>query len=139
MKTKHKILFAKIISNIITFFYKNRVLVKRNDIRWSLNLNEGIDLSIFLFGKFENSILDVAKYLVKKKNIAIVDIGSNMGVHSLRLAKIFNNSSVYSIEPTDFAYNKLSKNVSLNKQIKNIKTFQYFITAKNMKPKKSLF
>ena len=87
MKTKHKILFAKIISNIITFFYKNRVLVKRNDIRWSLNLNEGIDLSIFLFGKFENSILDVAKYLVKKKNIAIVDIGSNMGVHSLRLAK----------------------------------------------------
>ena len=90
MKTKHKILFAKIISNIITFFYKNRVLVKRNDIRWSLNLNEGIDLSIFLFGKFENSILDVAKYLVKNKNIAIVDIGSNMGVHSLRLAKIFN-------------------------------------------------
>ena len=67
MKTKHKILFAKIISNIITFFYKNRVLVKRNDIRWSLNLNEGIDLSIFLFGKFENSILDVAKYLVKNK------------------------------------------------------------------------
>ena len=67
MKTKHKILFAKIISNIITFFYKNKVLVKRNDIRWSLNLNEGIDLSIFLFGKFENSILDVAKYLVKKK------------------------------------------------------------------------
>ena len=136
MKTKHKILFAKIISNIITFFYKNKVLVKRNDIRWSLNLNEGIDLSIFLFGKFENSILDVAKYLIKKKKIAIVDIGSNMGVHSLRLAKIFNTSSVYSIEPTDFAYNKLSKNVSLNKEIKNIKTFQYFITAKNIKPKK---
>ena len=86
-----------------------------------MNLNEGIDLSIFLFGKFENSILDVAKYLVKKKNIAIVDIGSNMGVHSLRLAKIFNNSSVDSIEPTDFAYNKLSKNVSLNKQIKILK------------------
>ena len=102
-----------------------------------MNLNEGIDLSIFLFGKFENSILDVAKYLVKKK-IAIVDIGSNMGVHSLRLAKIFNTSNVYSIEPTDFAYNKLSKNVSLNKQIKNIKTFQYFITSKNIKPK-SLF
>ena len=81
-----------------------------------MNLNEGIDLSIFLFGKFENSILDVAKYLVKKK-IAIVDIGSNMGVHSLRLAKIFNTSSVYSIEPTDFAYNKL-KNISLINRLK---------------------
>ena len=62
-----------------------------------------------------------------------------MGVHSLRLAKIFNTSNVYSIEPTDFAYNKLSKNVSLNKQIKNIQTFQYFISSKNIKPKKSLF
>ena len=47
--------------------YGHEVLVKRNDICWSLNLNEGIDLSIFLFGKFENSIIDVAKYLVKKK------------------------------------------------------------------------
>ena len=57
MKTKHKILFAKFISKIITFIYKNKVLVRRNSINWFLDLNEGIDLSIFLFGKFENSIL----------------------------------------------------------------------------------
>lgn len=136
MKTKHKILFAKIISNLITFFYKNKVLVKRNDIYWSLNLNEGIDLSIFLFGRFENSILEVAKYLIKNKNIEILDIGSNIGVHSLRLAKIFKNSNIYSIEPTDFAYKKLLKNVSLNNKLKNIKTYQYFITANKIKPNK---
>ena len=136
MKTKHKILIAKMISNLITFIYKNKVLAKRNGIYWSLNLNEGIDLSIFLFGKFENSILDMAKYLIRNKNIDILDIGSNMGVHSLRLAKIFKNSTIYSIEPTDFAYKKLLKNISLNYGIKNIKTFQYFITEKNIKPKK---
>jgi FkbM family methyltransferase len=136
MKTKHKILFAKIISNLITFIYKNKVLTKRSGIYWSLNLNEGIDLSLFLFGKFENSILEVSKYLIKNKNVDILDIGSNMGVHSLRLAKIFKNSIIYSIEPTDFAYKKLLKNVSLNNEIKNIKTSQYFITAKNIKPKK---
>jgi len=134
MKTKHKILFARIISNLITFFYKHKVLTKRKDIYWSLDLNEGIDLSIFIFGKFEDSILEVAKYLIKNKNIEILDIGSNMGVHSLRLAKIFKNSNIYSIEPTDFAYKKLLKNINLNKKIKNLKTFQYFITAKNIKP-----
>ena len=136
MKTKHKILLARIISILITFFYKNKVLAKRNGIYWSLNLNEGIDLSLFLLGKFEDSIIEVAKYLIKNKNIDILDIGSNMGVHSLRLAKVFKNSTIYSIEPTDFAYKKLLKNISLNNEIKNIKTSQYFITANNIKPKK---
>ena len=136
MKTKHKILFARIISILITFFYKKKVLVKRSGIYWYLDLNEGIDLSIFLFGKFEDSIIEVAKYLIKNKNIDILDIGSNMGIHSLRLAKKFKNSNIYSIEPTDFAYKKLLKNISLNNEIKNIKTFQYFISAKNIKPKK---
>ena len=99
-------------------------------------MNEGIDLSLFLLGKFEDSIIEVAKYLIKNKNIDILDIGSNMGVHSLRLAKVFKNSTIYSIEPTDFAYKKLLKNISLNNEIKNIKTSQYFITANNIKPKK---
>ena len=67
---------------------------------------------------------------------SLFDIGSNMGVHSLRLAKIFKNSTIYSIEPTDFAYKKLLKNISLNSEIKNINTSQYFLTASNIKPKK---
>lgn len=59
-----------------------KALAKRNGIYWYLNLNYGIDLSIFLFGKFEDSIIKIGKYLIKNKNIDILDIGSNMGVHS---------------------------------------------------------
>lgn len=134
MKTKHKILFAKFISKIITFIYKDKVLVKRNGINWFLDLNEGIDLSIFLFGKFENSILNASKFLIKNKKIDILDIGCNMGVHTLFFAKVFKKSKIYSIEPTDFAFKKLKKNVSLNKRIKNIKIFQYFLTRKKKIP-----
>lgn len=136
MKTKYKILIAKFISKILTFFYKNNILVKRGGINWCLDLNEGIDLSIFLFGKFESSITQISKHLIKDKKIDIIDIGSNMGVHSLNLAKEFLNSKIYSIEPTDFAFNKLLKNLSLNKKIKNIKAFQYFISSKKLLPKK---
>ena len=135
MKTKHKIFLAKFISKIITFFYNQKVLVKRGNINWELNLNEGIDLSIFLFGKFESSIVDIAKYLINEKKIDILDIGSNIGVHSLRLAKIFQKSKIYSIEPTDYAFKKLKKNISLNKEIKNIKIFQYFISNIKKVPK----
>ena len=75
---------------------------------------------MFLFGRFENSILDIAKYIFKNKNIDILDIGSNLGIQSLRLVKIFKNLTIYSIEPTDFTYKKLLKNISLNCEIKNI-------------------
>ena len=50
MKTKYKIVFAKILYLLIKIFVsKDNVIVKRNDINWHLQLNEGIDLSIFIF------------------------------------------------------------------------------------------
>ena len=56
MKTKYKIVFAKILYLLIKIFVsKDNVIVKRNDINWLLQLNEGIDLSIFIFGNFEIS------------------------------------------------------------------------------------
>jgi hypothetical protein len=36
-----------------------------------------------------------------------------MGVHTLFFAKVFKKSKIYSIEPTDFAFKKLKKNVRL--------------------------
>ena len=66
MKTKYKILIAKIIYKILKLFFINdRRKVSRNGINWLLDLNEGIDLSIFLFGNFEKSILRNGKKLLK--------------------------------------------------------------------------
>jgi hypothetical protein len=61
MQTKNKILIGRIISKIITFFLSNQQLVKRNGILWKLNLKEGIDLSIFLFGTSEKKIINLKK------------------------------------------------------------------------------
>ena len=44
MKTKSKIIIAKIISKLITFFISKNQTVIRNKIQWNLNLDEGIDL-----------------------------------------------------------------------------------------------
>tara|TARA_Y100001935_G_C17282008_1_gene498036 strand:- start:875 stop:1687 length:813 start_codon:yes stop_codon:yes gene_type:complete len=135
MKTKYKIFFAKILYFIIKIFYSNdQVNSSRNGINWSLDLNEGIDLSIFIFGNFEKSILKTAKILMPDNQIDIIDIGSNIGVHTLNFAKNFKHSRVYSIEPTNFAYNKLLKNLSLNPSIKNIFTSQYFISERKRIP-----
>ena len=56
------------------------------------------------------------KTLLSKKNgsLTIIDIGANIGSVSLLLAKILKNSKVFAIEPTNYAYNKLSENLKLN-------------------------
>ena len=93
-----------------------------------MDISEGIDLSIFIFGNFEKGLINIIKKLSEKKKFDIIDIGANIGVHTLQFAKEFQNSNIYAVEPTDFAYNKLVKNVSLNHKLKEkIKYFQYFI------------
>ena len=55
MKTKYKIFIAKVLYFIIKLFNRNdQKIVSRNGINWFLDLNEGIDLSIYIFGNFLN-------------------------------------------------------------------------------------
>ncbi len=137
MKTKNKIFIAKILSKLLTFFISKNQTVIRNKIKWNLNLNEGIDLSIFLFGSSEKKVLNFNKLLCKKEGpIIIIDIGANIGSVSLIMAKKIQNSKVYAIEPTNYAFQKLQKNLDLNDDLKD-KVFlkQLFITE-NKKPQK---
>ena len=137
MKTKNKIFIAKILSKLLTFFISKNQIVVRDNIKWCLDLNEGIDLSVYLFGTSERKISNLEKLLSKKDNsLTMIDIGANIGLVSLKLAKIFTNSKIFAIEPTNYAYNKLSNNLKLNIELKN-KVFlrQLFITN-SKKPNK---
>ena len=58
-----------------------------------MDLSEGIDLSIFLFGSFQGKIVkSIVNFIVKNKTktnkiFNIIDIGSNIGDKSLSLAR----------------------------------------------------
>ncbi len=134
MKTKYKIFFAQILYQIISIFgFFRQKNVIRNNIKWKLDISEGIDLSIFIFGNFEKRLIKIINKLSDKKNFDIIDIGANIGAHTLQFAKEFKNSKIYSIEPTDFAYDKLKTNINLNPDLnKQIMFFQYFVGFKNL-------
>ena len=137
MKTKSKIFIAKIISKLITFFISKNQTVVRNKIKWSLNLNEGIDLSIFLFGNSEKKILNLSKLFSKRNDpLIMIDIGANIGSVSLILAKKFKDSKVYAIEPTNYAFNKLSTNLDLNDDLKDRVFLKQLFVSENKKPQK---
>ena len=83
MKTKYKIFFARQIYRILSLFFSNNFICKRQNIYWNIDLSEAIDLHIFLFGSFEREIKDTADKLEYKDYKTILDIGANFGVQAL--------------------------------------------------------
>ena len=149
MKTSAKIKLAKFIFYILIFFgFKKKILARRKQISWDLDLSEGIDLSIFLFGTFQGEIVkSMTNYIFKenKKSFDIIDVGSNIGDKSLSLANNllknkFYKFKIFSIEPTDYAYKKQIKNIFLNPILKKkILSFKLYISNKKKKAKEALF
>ena len=90
---------------------------QRGGILWELNLRQGIDFAIFLQGHFEPNTIKIYKNYVRT-GFVVLDIGANIGAHTLPLALIVGDSGkVIAFEPTDYAFEKLQKNLSLNETL----------------------
>lgn len=132
--TRIKIFFAKILYRGVKFFYKEDLrTISRGGITYEIDLSEGLDLSLFLFGNFQSHV-SKNKYLNLEENAVIFDIGANVGVMTLQFSQMVPKGKVYAFEPTHYAYKKLTKNVSLNPQLaERIQTIQTFVTSPEKK------
>jgi FkbM family methyltransferase len=89
----------------------------RGHIRWELDLAEGIDLAIYLFGAFERATLRTCARLVSAGDV-VLDIGANIGSHVLPLARLVGpDGRVIAFEPTGYAFEKLAANLALNPEL----------------------
>ena len=119
MRTRHKIALARIARAPIVlvrrlFGLEQMPVVRRAGLRWCLDLNEGIDFSIYFLGGFELATVRAYRRLVGSGS-TVLDIGANMGAHTVRFAQLVGPSGrVYAFEPTEFAYAKLMRNLDLN-------------------------
>lgn len=102
---------------------------KRHGISWRLDLREGIDLAIYLLGYFEPDTVRAYRRLLKPGD-TVLDIGANIGAHTLPLARcVAPHGRVVAFEPTRYAYAKLRTNVGLNPELAAlIRTEQLMLT-----------
>jgi FkbM family methyltransferase len=99
-------------------------------VTFDLDLGELIDACIYVH-RFEREVTDFIDTTCKKEFV-VLDIGANIGAHCLRFASIVGEKGrVYAFEPTNYAYAKLQKNISLNKFV-NIKTFQVALADRSL-------
>lgn len=135
LSTKRKIYIAKKLSKALVFCRMifgigDELICTRRRINWFLNLNEGIDLSIYLLGGFEVNTLNQYQTIIYPGDI-VLDIGANIGAHTLPLAALVGDSGrVYSFEPTKYAFLKQLRNIDLNPGlIHRITASQIMLTA----------
>ena len=135
ISTRLKIFIGSILSKILIFFISDKKkIILRNGIKYEVDLNEAVDLGIFLGIKNEKNLYKIINFLNTSDKKILVDVGSNVGSVTLPLAKLFNSSTIISIEPTTFAFSKLKKNLNLNPNLKKrIKLFNVFISDKRKK------
>lgn len=123
MRTKTKLRVARALNRLVMAPRKLAgrgacVETRRNGIAWRLDLNEGIDLAIYLgvYQKLPRRVLTE----LHVAEILAVDIGANIGSHSLQLARALGEGGrVISIEPTAYAYAKLCSNIASNPLLSN--------------------
>ncbi len=119
LTTRTKIAGARLIQGpivgVLRFMSSTSVVqARRGGVNWELDLDEGIDFSIWLLGAFERETVRAYSRLIGE-GMVVLDIGANIGAHTLPLARRVGASGrVIAFEPTDWAMAKLKRNISLN-------------------------
>lgn len=119
--TKDKIRIARLLSRAVlgarAIAGQGAVAqVRRGGLVWELDLREGIDLAIYL-RLYERATLRAYRRFLREGAVA-VDIGANIGAHTLELARLVGKQGrVYAFEPTAYAFMKLLRNLRLNPEV----------------------
>jgi len=133
--TRIKLLGASWIYKALKVFISSDLkLVRRGGIRYFLDLSEGIDLSVYLFGNFQRHVTRPSGFSIPSDAV-IFDVGANIGVTTLNYAKAAVNGRVYAFEPTHYAFSKLLRNIGLNSGLAaNIVPIQCFVSSGASEP-----
>jgi FkbM family methyltransferase len=96
-------------------FKKIRTVIATIDgITYELDLDELMDSVIYFEGSFEPDTTGVINKLCKE-GMTVIDIGANIGCHTLRFAKLVGpRGKVIAFEPMSWAFSKLIRNIELN-------------------------
>jgi FkbM family methyltransferase len=128
--TRIKIFLARILYRIVHLVYpRDMRIVVRGGIKYELDLSEGIDLSVFLFGNFQRHVSQNER-LSLPEDAVIFDVGANSGIMTLQFAHLAPDGRVYAFEPTFYAFAKLMRNLELNPELaQRVVPIQSFVSS----------
>jgi FkbM family methyltransferase len=126
----------KLVISVLSFYARLRPnqIIKRDGIKYDVDLSKLIDVELFLGGWEKSTIAFINKNL--KHEDIVIEVGANIGAHSLLIGKLVGEKGrLIAIEPTEYALRKLNRNISLNEDISNITVIDKIISDAQYKGK----
>lgn len=135
-----KFFIRRTLNNItfgLWYMLKSRLspLVKDNIIYF---INSDIGRELYFYGKFEKEELEICQKFINEDS-TVIDIGANIGIHSVFFANLAPKGMILSIEPQTTIYPILLHNIKKYNNIiplniavdKNLNISQFFIAEDN--------
>ncbi len=138
MKNVEKIIkkiIKRFIEDVKRCFHKDCIFsIKHNKIKISFflpNRYDHIQQQIIVKNKFyENNFLEkVRKYV--PKNSVIIDVGANIGNHTIYFGRILQARKIYAFEPQKEVFKILKRNIELNNLTKIVVAFNLALGSKD--------
>jgi FkbM family methyltransferase len=130
LSTQSKLRAARALYRGLRFLgFPDQVVARRAGVKFNIDLREGIELSLFLFGSFQRHLSPGKLFQIPSDSV-IFDIGANVGSICLPLAARLPASAVYAFEPTEYAFERLQQNLALNPELQaRVHPIQAFVSA----------
>ncbi len=125
-----------VLENVLTYYFSLVVNIPSNiyNVEFLFNLKDGTRLIIpswihtYIFDEiYIDKCYDID---IIENPSTIIDIGANIGIFTVRVARRWTNAQIYCYEPEPDNFNLLKKNVALN-SIKNVIPFQCGVTKED--------
>jgi hypothetical protein len=118
--SKNSTFFHKFIPGNILYSRADKKIIVRDKTTFEVNRSDYVQWYIFTFLNEKSWVKAVECCYNETEDIAILDIGSNVGEFSLKVATNTNdNVKIYAFDPNPIIQNLFFKNLGLNKNIKN--------------------
>ena len=109
---------------IRVFFNKRIFWTKINGIFYLIDIQDKLEREFYFNKKYEEDNFNfIFSHSFFTKNFIFLDIGSNLGIYSLKIAKKFDNChKILAFEPIPETFNKFKLNIKKNLLEKRIET-----------------
>jgi len=101
-----------------------------------INKNDtGVGWQLSQYGTYDPKELEIVREIMRflrtlRPNLVVLDIGANIGVHSVTLSKEVGQGKVYAFEAQRIVFNMLAGNIALN-SIENVFCYHNAISNQN--------
>ena len=111
---------------------KEKFLFKLNDIELNLDIRDSIDREIYFTNRYEEEQIKLLIDSIKKFKIThFIDVGANIGIYALNIAKNFPNIKIDAFEPHKGAFERMKANIHQNGFSQIIQSHNLALSSEN--------